>query len=118
MKFPPTATEQGKSVDYAVAIIHTTPFEGSAKVELVGLPPGVTSTPQEITKESTEVKFPLVVAPDARVGHHKQLYCQVTITENGEPVMHTIGVGELRVEAPLPVNPTAQQSASPAGESS
>lgn len=118
MAFPPTATEQGKSIDYAVAIAHKTPFEGSAKVELVGLPPGVTSTPQEITKDSAEVKFPLVVAPDARVGHHKQLCCQVTITENGEPVMHTIGTGELRVEAPLPANPTAQGPATSGGESS
>ena len=46
----------------------STPFEGAAKVELVGLPPGVTTTPQEITKDSTEVMFPLVVAADARVG--------------------------------------------------
>ncbi len=45
------------------------------------------------------MKFPLVVAPDARVGHHKQVYCQVTIIENEEPVMHTLGTGELRIEA-------------------
>jgi hypothetical protein len=84
-----------------------TPFEGTAKVELVGLPPGVTAAPQEITKDSKEVKFPLTVAADARVGHHKQLTCQVTITENGEPVVHLIGGGELRVDAPLPASPTA-----------
>jgi hypothetical protein len=63
------------------------------------------------------VKFPLVVATDARVGHHKQVYCQVTIIENEEPVMHTIGTGELRIEAPLPVNPTAQTPVA-GGESS
>jgi hypothetical protein len=122
MTFPPVATEQGKSVDYAIALSHTTPFEGTAKVDLVGLPPGVTTTPQEITKDAAEVKFPLAVAADARVGHHRQLYCQVTIMENGEPVVHTIGTGELRIDEPLkPAAPaqTAQQQPVPgAGESS
>jgi hypothetical protein len=51
MTFPPATTEQGKSLDYTVTITHQTPFEGAAKVELVGLPPGVTSTPQDITKD-------------------------------------------------------------------
>ncbi|RIK82822.1 MAG: peptidase [Planctomycetota bacterium] len=121
MTFPPVATEQGKSVDYSIALSHTTPFDGPAKVELVGLPPGVATTPQEITKDSTEVKFPLSVAADARVGHHRQLYCQVTVIENGEPVVHTIGTGELRIDEPLkPADPaqTAQQPAAAAGESS
>jgi hypothetical protein len=105
--YPTAATEPGKNIEYPVAVTVNTPFEGTAKVELVGLSPGVTTTPQEITKDSKEVKFPLAVAADARVGHHKQLTCQVTITENGEPVVHLIGGGELRVDAPLPATPTA-----------
>jgi hypothetical protein len=117
MAFPTTATEQGKAVEYKIAIENKTPFEGPAKVELVGLPPGVTSTPQEITKDTKEVVFPLTVAADARVGHHKQLYCQVTITEKDEPVMHTIGVGELRIDAPLPPAQTAQQPPAAGGSS-
>ncbi len=118
MAYPTAATEQGQSIDYAIAITQATPFEGSAKVELVGLPPGVSTTPQEITKESTEVKFPLTVAADARVGHHKQLYCVVTVIENDEPVVHTIGGGELRIDAPLPPPQTAQEGIPATGESS
>jgi hypothetical protein len=117
MTFPPANTEQGKDIPYNVAIETKTPFEGSAKVELVGLPPGVTSAPQQITKDSKEVIFPLTVAKDARVGHHKQLYCQVTITEKDEPVLHTIGPGELRIDAPLPKPQTAQQPAAPGASS-
>lgn len=117
MAYPTAATEQGKHLDYAVALTQTTPFNGPAKVELVGLPPGVTTQPQEITKDSTEVKFPLQVAADARVGHHKQLYCVVTIMENDEPVVHTIGTGELRIDAPLPPPQTAQEG-TPSGEAS
>jgi hypothetical protein len=91
-------------------------FTGPAKVELLGLPPGVTTVAQEITPESTEVKFPLTVAQDARVGLHNQLFCQVTVIENGEPVVHLIGTGELRVEAPLPPPQTAQAPAATAGD--
>ena len=118
MAYPTVATEQGKPVDYAIGITHATPFNGAAKVELVGLPPGVTTQPQEITKDSTEVKFPLQVAADARVGHHKQLYCVVTVMENDEPVVHTVGGGELRVDAPLPPPQTAQEGTPATGEAS
>jgi hypothetical protein len=117
MTFPPATTEQGKPVEYKIAIETKTPFEGSAKVELVGLPPGVTTAAQQITKESKEVTFSLAVAGDARVGHHKQLYCVVTIMEKDEAVMHTIGPGELRIDAPLPAPQTAQQSPAAGGSS-
>jgi hypothetical protein len=68
MTYPTVATEQGKPVEYVIAVEIRTPFEGAAKVELIGLPPGVTTTPQEITKDSKQVVFPLAVAADARVG--------------------------------------------------
>jgi hypothetical protein len=118
LAYPTAATEPGKNIEYAVAVTVNTPFEGAAKMELVGLPPGVTTTPQEITKDSKEIKFPLAVAADAKVGHHKQLISQVTIMENGEPVVHSIGTGELRVDAPLPASPTAGQPAAAGGEAS
>jgi hypothetical protein len=115
MTFATTAIEQGKPVDYPVAIEQRTKFAGTAQVELLGLPPGVTTTPQEITAESKEVKFPLTVAADARVGLHKQIICRVTIVENDEPVVHLTGSGELRIDAPLPAAQTAQQAATPPG---
>jgi hypothetical protein len=116
LKYTQMATEQGKAIDYVIGIEKLAAFTGPAKVELLGLPPGVTTVAQEITPESTEVKFPLTVAQDARVGLHNQLFCQVTVIENGEPVVHLIGTGELRVEAPLPPPQTAQAPAATAGD--
>ena len=118
MTYPTVATEQGKPVEYVIAVEIRTPFEGAAKVELIGLPPGVTTTPQEITKESKQVVFPLAVAADARVGNHPQLFCQVTIMESEEKVLHSIGTGALRIDAPLPTTQAAQQAPAPAGGSS
>lgn len=115
MAFPTAATEQGKPIDYKVTIETKTPFAGVAKVELLGLPPGVSTTPQEITAESKDVTFPLTVAADARTGLHKQLFCQATIIENEEPVVHSLGGGELRIDAPLPPEQTAAQTSPSTG---
>ncbi len=116
MTFPSVATEQGKPVDFKIGIEPRTPFSGSAKVELVGLPPGVSTTPQEITAEAKDVTFPLTVAADARAGLHRPLYCVLTIPESEETVVHSLGGGELRIDAPLPPESTAATpSAAPGG---
>jgi hypothetical protein len=120
MTYPAAATEPGKPIEYPITIENLTPFEGEATVELIGLPPGVTTTPMKITKDSKQVVFPLAVAADAKVGHHRQLFCNVVITEQGEPVIHSIGGGELRVDEPLPPEQpekTAQQASASTGES-
>lgn len=121
MTYPAAATEPGKSIDYPIAVEQLTPFEGEANVELMGVPPGVKVEPQKITKETKQIVFPLAVAADAKVGHHKQLFCRVIVTEQGEPVTHSLGGGELRIDQPLPPEKpekTAQQAADAKGESS
>ena len=121
MTYPAAATEPGKPIDYPIAIENVTPFEGEATVTLIGLPPGVTTTPLTITKDSKQLVFPLAVAGDAKIGHHKQLFCSVVITEQGEPVTHTLVGGELRIDEPLPPEQpekTAQQAPAVTGESS
>ena len=38
-------------------------------------------------------------------------FCQVVITQNGEPIVHNIGTGALRIDVPLP--PKANTPAPP-----
>ena len=33
--------------------------------------------------------------------------CKLVVTQHGEPIVHTLGPGEIRVDAPLPPKPTA-----------
>ena len=40
-------------------------------------------------------------------GNHANLFCQVVITQNGEPIVHNIGTGPLRIDVPLPPKPNA-----------
>jgi hypothetical protein len=111
MAFPRGAVEKGKEVDYVVNIEKQKDFAGEAKVELLGLPAGTTSTPEKITKGSTSVAFKVKTTPEARPGKYPSLVCRVTITESGEPITHTLGAGELRIDEPLPPKPATQATA-------
>jgi len=46
--------------------------------------------------------FPIAVEQAAKPATYKGLVCQAIVTQDGEPITHTLGSGELRVDAPLP----------------
>lgn len=96
------AVEQGKDTQMFVKITNTKPFAGNAKVNLIGLPTKVTTTPLEFNKDTKEIAFPIKVEPTAPAGIHRNLFCQVIVTENGESVLHNLGNSELRIDVPLP----------------
>ena len=56
-----------------------------------------------ITKDSSEVTFPLEVSKEAKKGKTSNLFCTVTVTENGHPIRGTaMGGGVLRIDPPPP----------------
>ncbi len=85
------AAEQGKNIDLTVGVQVLRPFEGKCEVQLVGLPAGVTASPdkQTVTPETTAITFPLVVAADAKVGNHKSLHCVATVLNDKGDVVQT-----------------------------
>ncbi len=103
----PVSVEKGKDVDVAVKVNKALDFPGEAKVTLVGLPNRVTTEPAVITKESTEIVFHVKTDPASPVGETKNLFCQVTIVKDGEPIVHNLGSGRLRIDAPLPPKKTS-----------
>jgi hypothetical protein len=109
--------EQAQPTQIFATLTHNTAFEGQAQAQLFGLPPGVTVGPVEFTKDMAEISFPVTTTKDTPVGSHKTLFCQVTITQNGEPIVGTIGGTELQVNAP-PANapPVVAAVAAPVAE--
>jgi hypothetical protein len=95
------ASEQGKPTTLFGKVQVATPWEGPAKVTLVGLPPKVTAPVIDITKDAKELSFPLTVDAAAPPGQHKNLFCQVVVTQNGEPIVQNVGGTELRIDKPL-----------------
>src|SRR5262245_7936029 len=111
------AVEQGKDTQMFVKPAVAKAFAGEAVIRLVGLPPKVTTQELKLTKDTKEIAFPLKVDASAPVGTHKNIFCQVVVTENGEPVVHNLGGSELRIDVPLPPKkdapPPAKTAAAP-----
>ena len=96
------ASEQGKDVDLFCKVQQNRAFEGKAKVRLLGLPTKVTAPEVEITKETKEVAFKVAVDRTSPAGQHRNLFCQVVLTQGSEPVVMNTGYSELRIDVPIP----------------
>jgi hypothetical protein len=96
------AAEQGKQTEIYSKIQLTTPFDGPAKVKLLGLPPKAAAPDLEITKDSKDLAFKVDVDKTTPPGQHKNIFCQVALMVNGEVVLQNVGATELRVDVPLP----------------
>ncbi len=99
--FPKSTVEMGQTVDYPVGVTINTPFEGSTTVTLQGLPAGVTAEPLTMTAKTKELNFKIQTSVKAPPGMHKTLLCRFSILQDGEPIAHTLGSGQLRIDKPL-----------------
>ena len=111
LAFQAASVDQGKEVDMAVKVAKAVDFTGEAQVTLIGLPNKVTTDVKKINKDSTDLLFHIKTDKVSPAGNHASLFCQVVITQNGEPVVHNIGTGALRIDVPLP--PKANTPAPP-----
>ena len=112
--FDKTAVEQGKQTEVAIKVEKLRDFEGTAKAELVGLPANTTTAPIEFTKDTAELVFKVTAAAESRPGRYPSLICITTFPVEGETVTHTLGTGELRIDAPLPPKTGAPPAAAAA----
>lgn len=114
--------EQGKPATLYGKVQVATPWEGPAKVKIIGLPAKVTAPEIDLVKDAKEIAIPLTLDPAAPPGQHKNLFCQVVITQHGEPIVQNVGSSELRVDKPpvaaaaTPAAAAKPAAAPPAGE--
>jgi hypothetical protein len=102
LQFQNAAVEQGKETDLAVKIQKLADFPGEATMTLIGLPNKATTEVLKITKDTSDVVFHIKTDAATPDGNHANLFCQVVITQEGEPILHNLGTGALRVDKPLP----------------
>jgi hypothetical protein len=96
------AVEQGQSTDLVCNLTVSHPFEGPAKIQLVGLPPKVAAPELQAKKDTKDLVFKVSTDKASPAGTHKNIFCQAVIVENGEPILHNVGGTELRIDQPLP----------------
>ncbi len=101
------AVEQGKDTQIFCKLATTTPFPGNAKVKLIGVPANVVAKDVEFSKDTKEFAFAITTQKNAPAGIHRNLFCQVVVTMNGEPIVHNLGSSELRIDVPLPPKASA-----------
>jgi hypothetical protein len=102
------AVQRGQRGEIIGALKHNQPFEGKATAELKRLPRGVKmiGPPPEITSNDKEVIFQIEAEPDALVGLYKDIFCEVTVKENGQSVRQQTGSGVLRIDPARTVTAT------------
>jgi hypothetical protein len=94
-----TFIDQNDSTTITVKLDPKEEFQGKAKIELMGLPPGCTAETKEVTKDDKEVKFEVKASDKAMVGQHKQLFCNFKLMKDGEEMMSSFAMGGvLRVD--------------------
>ncbi|HXG48991.1 MAG TPA: PPC domain-containing protein [Methylomirabilota bacterium] len=97
----------GGSTNIVVKLDQKIPFEGRATIRIVGLSDKVSVSEREITKDDTEVAFPVRVAPDCPPGSQRNLFCSVLVRQHGEVIPHNVAAGgSFRV---VPVKPAEQK---------
>lgn len=106
LAFKPAAAELGKEATLIAAVTTNREYPGDATVELVGLPGEVTAELVKINKDSADATFKLKTSPKSPAGRHKAIMCRAIVTINGEPVSHTLGPAELRIDTPLAPKPS------------
>jgi hypothetical protein len=107
LAFQSASVDQGKEVDMAIKVAKAIDFPGEAQVTLIGLPNKVTTDVKKITKDTTDLVYHIKTDKVSPAGNHNSLFCQVVVTQNGEPIVHNIGTGVLRIDVPLPPKPNA-----------
>ncbi len=108
------SVDQGKETEVVVEVQVLKELKSPAQVVLLGLPHKVTAEPLQITGETKELVFKVKTEADSPEGTHKNIFCQVTVLENNENIVHArVGDSELRVDKPLPM-PIAAPTPEPA----
>jgi hypothetical protein len=113
------AVEQGQQTQLFCKVAVVTPFEGKAKVRILGLPAKVTTQELELSKDTKELAFPIVADKTSPVGKHGGIFAQVIIDRGGDLITSNTGGTELRIDVPLPpktavATPAPQANPSPA----
>lgn len=95
------AVEQGASTQLFCKVAVTAPFEGKAKVKILGLPAKVTTADLELTKDTKELAFPITADKTSPAGKHGGVFCQLVLEQNGDVITLATGGTELRIDVPI-----------------
>jgi len=83
----------GQAATLQVDLQQLKPFEGKAKVRLLGLPDKVTAPEKTITTDDQKISFELAVDSKCGPGAFRNLFCDLEVMQNGQLIPQTIASG-------------------------
>ena len=98
----PESVRRGERKKYVWLVNYKSPFEGEARVKLLGLPKGVSVIePLPIlTKNSKEITFEIEATGEALLGRVSGLNCEVIVRAGDQEIRQRTGNGTLRIDPP------------------
>jgi hypothetical protein len=102
MKLNLTTAKQGEQANMLANVTKLRDFSGQADVQLVAIPAHATVPVMKIDQGTTELSLPVQTSEKTPVGQHKNLFCTVTISRDGEPIVHRVGMGGILRVDPRP----------------
>ncbi len=108
MKINLATVKQGGEAEVICDLAQLRPFEGKAELKLFGLPANTEFKPIEITKDSKQVVFPVGTNEKTPVGKHKNIYGNLIVMKNKQPILHKVGMGGVFRVDPAPKKAVAK----------
>jgi len=104
--FEKANVEQGKQTEMIVNVTKNRDYEGKVVAELVGLPSGATSSPQDVPADAEQIRFAVAASKEARPGRFNTVICRLRVLPKpdatpAESILHVLGTGQLRIDKPL-----------------
>ena len=95
-----SSVERGQRGQIVGTIKQNKPFPGTAVAVLKRLPKGIRmiEPAPQITSKDQQVVFQIESDADALTGLYKEIFCEVTVAENGQSVRQQTGSGILRID--------------------
>ncbi len=118
MKINLATVKQGEKAEVICDLAQLRAFEGKAELKLFGLPANTEFKPIEITKDTKQVVIPVGTNAKTPVGKHKNIYGNLIVMKNKEPILHKLGMGGVFRVDPAPkkavAKPAVAKKAAPA----
>lgn len=96
----PGSVRRGESTEYRWKVTQKTPFDGKARIQMLGLPKGVSLVGDlpEIDSTASEVVFQVKATGEALLGQATGLECEIVLTSGGQEITQRSGSGILRID--------------------
>ena len=99
----PMSIRRGESKEFRWSIQQKTPFDGKARVHLLGLPKGLSLVGDipEVDSNTSEVSFLIKATEEALLGQVTGLGCEIVLHADGQELTQRTGKGTLRIDPEL-----------------